>query len=229
MLSDQEDGAKPRKLGNRRRMIPRMMLASTDRKKHNCLEDCGGNKHPNVIQQYDNKFGKLEKFIKGQSSIDRFCKQYILNNRDPGLSIITSSNVGLLEFRSLSDRRPKTNECQQRSHHANHAALRHGNSKSKERTLDDAISVTNISKGGMSILHEAQIKAADCECIIASKEVMMGRSNFHKSMDTLSNFSNGYSILDGPARAPCRRLCSTIHNPINHHRRFNAIPEATGS
>jgi len=65
--------------------------------------------------------------------------------------------------------------------------------------VDDNISVTNISKGGVSIMQQAQaqIKQTDCDCILASKEVIMNRSNFHKSMDSLSSTSNGYSILEG--------------------------------
>lgn len=94
MMSDNGTNSKHKKSTHRRRMIPKMILNSTDRKKHNCLD-----KEPHqleVIQKYDIKFGKLEKFIKGQHSIDRFCKQYYFNNQDQGLSIITSSNVALL-------------------------------------------------------------------------------------------------------------------------------------
>lgn len=62
--------------------------------------------------------------------------------------------------------------------------------------FDDVISVTNISKGDGSVFQKQQVREADCECINANKELMMSRSTFHKSMETLSNLSNGYSIID---------------------------------
>ena len=37
----------------------------------------------------------------------------------------------------------------------------------------------------------------------------------------MSNGSNGYSMLEGRSRTPCRRTCSTIHNPMFHVTRFN--------
>ena len=49
-------------------------------RKHNCAHE-GEHKMSFLAESYIQKYGKVEKFLKGQSSIDRYCKVYC-NDQD---------------------------------------------------------------------------------------------------------------------------------------------------
>lgn len=76
-----------------------------------------GEKQSIIPALYQKKYGNLEKFISGNSSIDRFCRLYYresrLDNMNQDLGAISNGNSAMkISNRALSAQRPRTNEFQ---------------------------------------------------------------------------------------------------------------------
>jgi hypothetical protein len=126
----------------------------------------------------------------------------------------------------MSNRRPKTNEVCSRSRigfvkdtiskdHLSAEREKRAMGILKEcKTLEDTVSVTHTHNDTKMMLLD---QSEHCECPEKQRALMINRSTHHKSQESFSDRSTGYSILEGArTRSPCRRTCSTIHNPMFH-------------